>query len=123
MGNRLPGLTPDVASQLRFQSGGVLERPVTFGEEHSNYAKVARQFFSKIFEVRHVSWNRGGCFFHELFEFYKRWPKLQPEFLAQTIMQIAENPSNQYAFQLHWVLMEFLFHGENHILASEALCT
>ena len=53
----------------------------------------ANFFFPQLYDVRHISWDRGGAFFHELFEFYKAHPKLQVEFLVQTLMQIKGNPS------------------------------
>lgn len=38
------------------------------------------------------------------------------------LMQLKGNPDPDYEFKLHWVLMEFLFHGRNHVLLNETLC-
>ena len=37
-------------------------------------------------------------------------------------MQVQSNPHKGFVFKLHWVLMELLFHGRNHVVVNEILC-
>ncbi|CAD7961498.1 unnamed protein product [Amoebophrya sp. A25] len=124
MGGSISKPSPEFIRDLRYRNEPTLDTPLTLNlnKESANTIQLATHFYTKIWQIQHISWDRGGPFFHELFDFYKRYPKLQVEFLTQMVMQIRGNPNGGYAFKLHWVLMEFLFHGRNHVLINEILC-
>ncbi|CAD7961493.1 unnamed protein product [Amoebophrya sp. A120] len=124
MGANISRPSADFIGQLKYRDQPQLDKPLTLKEnESTGMIQLSKQFYSRIWEIKGICWDRGGPFFHELFDYYKRYPKLQVEFLTQMLMQIQHNPDPSYEFKLHWVLMEFLFHGRNHVLVNEILCS
>eukprot|EP00392_Amoebophrya_sp_AT5.2_P007470 g7485.t1 len=139
MGAHIAKPSEEFLANLKYRHSPTLDAPLTVAKD-SPVAQVAKHFYSRVWEIRNIScmsgpgahshlphgptilWDKGGPFFHELFDYYKRYPKLQVEFLTQMLMQLKGNPDPDYEFKLHWVLMEFLFHGRNHVLLNETLC-